>query len=178
MEAVKMNHLVKEGVSVRNAGIVLLNSYIPMLLERLKLIEDRQFVSIKDQKKAVKYLQYVVTGLPNTDEIYLPLNKLLCGLSVDDKVPDEIEISQTDKMLVDGLLNAVIGYWTAIGDCSIDGFRGNWLVRNGLLVEFEDKWELTVEKRVYDILILRSPFAYSVIKFPWMEKPLHVYWNF
>jgi hypothetical protein len=30
--------------------------------------------------------------------------------------------------------------------------RGNFLVRDGLLSEEQDKWELTVEKRAYDIL--------------------------
>ncbi|MCC9064722.1 contractile injection system tape measure protein [Flavobacterium piscisymbiosum] len=169
---------IKEGIPVRNAGIVLLNDYIIMLFERLKFVEDNRFSSIKNQKKAVQYLQYVVTGLTETDQIYLPLNKILCGLSLTDNVPDTIEISPEDRSLIEGLINAAISYWSEIGDSSIDGFRGNWLVRDGILTEFDKKWELRVDKRAYDMLISRSPFAFSIIKYPWMNKPLHVNWPY
>ncbi len=93
-------------------------------------------------------------------------------------IREGITLSANERILVDGLIKAAIGYWPAIGNCSIDGFRGNWLVRDGLLTEFEDKWELTVEKRSYDILIHKSPFSFSIIKYPWMAKPLHVTWPY
>jgi hypothetical protein len=32
-----------------------------------------------------------------------------------------------------------------------------WLVRDGILQEFEAHWELTVDKRAYDILINQAP---------------------
>ena len=169
---------IKEGIPVRNAGIVILNNYIPMLFERLHFLEDRNFTNVENQKKAVQYLQYVVTGLTETEEAYLPLNKVLCGLSVTDSIPDTIEISETDKTIMQELLKAVISHWPEIGSTSIDGLRGNWLVRDGILVELTDKWELTVEKRAYDILINRSPFSFSIIKYPWMSKPLHVNWPY
>jgi hypothetical protein len=169
---------IKEGIAVRNAGIVILNNYIVMLFERLNLVKDSHFVSVEAQKKAVQYLQFVVTGLTETEEIYLPLNKVLCGLPFTDNVPDTIEISEQEKRLIDGLLNAAISYWNAIGNSSIDGFRGNWLVRDGILTDLEERWELTVDKRAYDILLNKSPFAFSIIKYHWMSKPLHVIWPY
>ncbi|WP_264563992.1 contractile injection system tape measure protein [Flavobacterium sp. N3904] len=169
---------IKEGIAVRNAGIVILNSYIVMLFERLKLVLNNQFSSTENQINAVHYLQYVITGLSKTEETFLPLNKVLCGLPLTHAVPDGIEISNDNKQLIDGLIKAAISYWSAIGDCSIDGFRGNWLVRDGILVELADKWELTVDKRAYDVLINKSPFAFSIIKYPWMDKPLHVIWPY
>lgn len=169
---------LKEGIAVRNAGIVILNSYIVMLFERLGLVKNNQFITPENQIDAVQYLQYVITGLSNTEETFLPLNKVLCGLPLTHAVPDEIEIPEETQSLIQGLIKAAISYWTAIGDCSIDGFRGNWLVRDGILVELADKWELTVDKRAYDILINKSPFAFSIIKHPWMEKPLHVIWPY
>jgi hypothetical protein len=169
---------IKESIAIRNAGIVILNSYIVMLLERLNLVSNNQFTSLENQINAVHYLQYVITGLCKTEEIYLPLNKVLCGVSLSQAVPDEIEISEENRLLIEGLIKASISYWNVIGECSVDGFRGNWLVRDGLLLELEDKWELTVEKRAYDILISKSPFAFSIIKYPWMNKPLHVIWPY
>lgn len=169
---------LNQGIPVKNAGITILNSYIVMLFERLELVVDNQFTSTENLINSVHYLQYVITGLSNTEEAYLPLNKVLCDLPIAYTVPDRIEISEESKQLIDGLIKAAISFWSAIGDCSVDGFRGNWLVRDGILVELADKWELTVDKRAYDILINKSPFEFSIIKYPWMEKPLHVIWPY
>jgi len=168
----------KNGIAVRNAGIVLLNSFIVMLFERLSLVKDNNFTSIENQKNAVLYLQYVVTGVSETEDSYLALNKILCGLSVTDSVHAIIEISQENEILIVGLIKAAVSYWSAIGHSSVEGFRGNWLIRDGMLTELEDKWELTVDKRAYDLLINKSPFAFSIIKYPWMHKPLHVIWPY
>lgn len=170
--------VLNDGIAVRNAGIVILNSYIVILFERLGLIQERKFISLEKQVDSVLFLQYVITGLNSTEEIYLPLNKVLCGLPLDHDVPREIEIKEENRQLINGLINAAISHWPAIGNCPVDGFRGNWLVRDGILKEFEDRWELIVDKRAYDILIHKSPFAFSIIKNSWMEKPLHVIWPY
>ncbi|KIH83140.1 hypothetical protein UCMB321_3090 [Pseudomonas batumici] len=60
---------------------------------------------------------------------------------------------------------------------SIDGFRGNWLVRDGLLANANDRWEMTVKPRPYDVLLAHSPFSFSVIRHSWMDKPLFVTWK-
>lgn len=167
-----------ETITIRNAGLVLLNNFIEMLFEHLHLSSNKQFTSTENQNKAVQYLQYLATGLTQTEEAYLPLNKVLCGLPVTQTVPNDITISVEEENLIHGLIQAVIEHWPFIGSSSVDGFRGNWLVRDGLLREMEDRWELTVDKKGYDILINRYPFSFSIIKYPWMEKPLHVTWPY
>ncbi|MCY1662590.1 contractile injection system tape measure protein [Chryseobacterium sp. SL1] len=169
---------LKETISIKNAGIVLINSYIPMLFDRLGLMKNQAFSSEENQLKAVHYLQYLAKGLSYTEEFYLPLHKLLCGIPMNKSVSKVIDISPVEQGLMNGLLNAVINYWPSIGSTSVDGFRGNWLVRDGLLTEQEERWELQIEKRAYDILINKSPFAFSIIKYRWMDKPLHVNWPF
>ncbi|KAF2507510.1 hypothetical protein E0W72_11570 [Flavobacterium arcticum] len=169
---------IKEMIPIKNAGVVLLNSYIPMLFERLALTTNKKFIDNTKQEEAVHYIQYLATGLSKTEEQFLPLNKILCGLAINEPVPDGITILDNNKDIITGLLKAAIGYWPTIGETSINGFRGNWLVRDGLLYEQEEFWELTIEKRAYDILIHKSPFSFSIIKFPWMKKPLHVNWNY
>ena len=175
MDSPKTN---KGGIAVRNAGIVLLSTYIEMLFERLGIVKNKKFLNAAAQADAVHYLQYVVTGLCKTEEALLPLNKVLCGLPLSEPIHDEIIISDENKKLINGLVKAAISHWPAIGDTSINGFRGNWLVRDGLLVEHDDKWELTLEKRAYDVLIHKSPFSFSIIKYAWMDKPLHVTWPY
>ncbi|WP_316839298.1 contractile injection system tape measure protein [Pedobacter gandavensis] len=172
------NDLINEPIPVRNAGLVLLNSYISMLLTRLELVQDRSFCNTESQLAAVHYLQYVVTGQSNTEESFLPLNKLLCGVAISQPVPESIDISKAHQELIEGLIMAALSHWPSIGNSSVNGFRGNWLVRDGLLMEKEEHWELTVEKRAYDLLIQKSPFSFSVIKYPWMDKPLHVIWPY
>jgi hypothetical protein len=161
---------------VLNCGLVLLQSFIPTLFSRLRLVENHQFVTHCAQRRAVHFLQFLVTGCCETAEEHLVLNKLLCGLALHEPVDIGIEISAEEEEVCQSLLNAVIGYWDAIGDSSIEGLRGNWLVRKGSLSHAGDHWDLIVEKRVYDLLLARSPFSYSVIKFPWMEKAIYVTW--
>ncbi len=169
---------LKEGIAIKNAGLVLLSTYILMLFERLDIIRDNDFKNEDSRLDAVHYLQYLVTGFSSTEESFLPLNKILCGLPVTHPVKDGVQISEAHKELINGMINAATGYWSAIGTCSIDGFRGNWLVRDGVLTEEEDRWQLTVEKRSYDVLIHQSPFSFSIIKLPWMDKPLYVTWPY
>ncbi|AXG69255.1 hypothetical protein KORDIASMS9_01475 [Kordia sp. SMS9] len=170
--------LPKEGIAIPNAGLVLLNTYFLMLLERLDLIKDNVFISDEAQLNAIHYLQYIVTGLTETEESLLTLNKVLVGISPFTPVKSSVDMTESQKELIDGMIQAAINHWTAIGNTSVDGFRGNWLVREGILRETEERWELTVEKRAYDILMIKSPFSFSIIKLPWMEKPLHVTWPF
>lgn len=167
-----------EAIAIRNAGLVLLSNFIEPLFERLQLQSDNQFTSADNQSKAVRYLQFLATGLSNTEESFLNLNKVLCGLPVTHSIPNDITISDDEKKLIYSLINAVISNWYSIKNSSVESFRDNWLIRNGLLQELEDRWELTVDKRVYDILINRCPFSFSIIKYPWMEKPLHVIWPY
>jgi len=171
-----MMEQIKDQIYVQNAGLVLINRYIPMLFERLGLIDENKKFSNDGQLNAVQYLQFVATGLMQTPEPTLTLNKILCGIPLNEPIKDEIILANQEIELIEQLLTAMIGYWSAIGSSSIDGFRGNWLIRDGLLIEHADKWELTIEKRAYDLLIHQSPFTFSIIKYPWMKKPLYVQW--
>lgn len=172
------NHLtsIKKDIPVHNAGFVLVSGFIDILFQRLKLTEKQKFTSLENQIKAVHSLQYLITGLAGTDQNYLFLNKVLCGFSINEIIPDEIEIPEENKALINGLLYAAIGHWSEIGNSSIDGFRANWLIRDGSLLELEDRWELTVQRKAYDVLLSKSSFYFSIVRYPWMSKPLHVNW--
>ncbi|MCH9660699.1 MAG: hypothetical protein K0U54_07285 [Bacteroidetes bacterium] len=167
------------GIGLTNAGLVLICNYIPILFDRLGILENGNFKTKESQLNAVHYLQYAATGMSETDESFLMLNKVLCGFKITDPVHVSAVISESQKTTIDGMIRTIISeHWNAIGDSSVDGFRGNWFVRKGLLSELDDKWELTVKKRAYDLLINKSPFSFSIIKFLWMKKPLHVNWPY
>lgn len=162
---------------VENAGIVILNSFIPALFTRLDLTVGKQFKDNESREKAALYLQYLVTGQQINDDYLLPLNKVLCGLAMNEPIKESIEVTSTEKELMEGLLKATVNYWPSIGQ-TVNGFRGNWLVRDGFIIENEERWELVVERRAYDVLLNRSPFTFSIVKFPWMNKPLYVNWQY
>jgi len=172
--------MIKEkGIPVNNAGLVLLNGYIKMLFERLALLSaNAAFLTPDALFNAIQYLQFLATGTNDTGKDVLALNKVICGVSLLMPVKHDLVFSDRNKELIDGLIKAAISHWPQIGQSSVDSFRGNWLLRDGILVEYADKWELTVEKKAYDILIAQSPFSFSVIKYPWMDKPIHVNWPF
>ncbi|MBU1621441.1 MAG: hypothetical protein KJ556_04150 [Gammaproteobacteria bacterium] len=161
---------------INNAGLVILQGFITMLFSRLGLVENEQFVTPVAQRRAVHYLQFLATGCSETAEQHLVLNKLLCGLALHEPVEIGIDISAYEADLCHGLLNSVIGHWEAIGSSSVDGCRGDWLVREGSLTDAKDHWDLVVDRRAYDVLLARAPFSYSVIKLPWMEKAIYVTW--
>ncbi len=167
-----------EGISVPNAGLVILNNYFSMLFERLELVKNDAFISDNAQLDSIHYLQYIASGVSQTEESLLTLNAILVGLSPTIPLKSSIDISEDQKQLIDGMIQSAMNYWKAIGHSSIDGFRGNWLIREGILHETEKHWQLIVEKRPYDILLVQSPFSFSTIKLPWMEKPLQVIWSF
>lgn len=164
-------------IMVSNAGIVILQSFITTYFERLGIVKNNQFVNPQAQLDAVHYLQHLVTGFSETEEQHLLFNKLLCGLAIDQPIASGIYISDDEKATAEGLIDAMIDYWSAIGGCSIDGFRGNWLIREGHLSEQDDRWSLVVDKKPYDLLMQRAPFSYVIVKLPWMAKPVYVDWQ-
>lgn len=163
-------------IRINNAGLAILQGFFMPYLMRLELVEQRQFVSEQARLQAVHCLQFLVSGQSQTPEQYLTFNKLLCGLPLHEPVEAGFEMTASQVQLGESLLRSVIGNWSAIGTSSISGFRGNWLVRDGALIDAGDHWDLIVERRAYDILLARSPMTYSVIKLPWMEKPIYVTW--
>jgi hypothetical protein len=167
-----------KSTAITNSGLVLLNGYIQTYLDRLGLLEGSNFKGKMQQNECVHYLQFLATGRSQASESHLNFNKLLCGLEIERPIANDLRISDANQNLSEGMLAAAINHWSAIGQSSIDGFRGNWLIRNGLLVETEDRWELKVEKVSYDILLNQSPFSFEIIKFPWMKKPIYVQWPY
>jgi hypothetical protein len=169
---------INEDVFINNAGLVLLYGYYFQLFERLGFTENHTFKNEEFRLQAVHFLQYLATGMEQTEASYLVFNKVLCGIPVRTSVPEGITISEEQKELIEGLIMAAISHWPGIENCSIDGFRGSWLMREGIIYETPDDFVLTVERRSYDLLMNKAPFSYSLIKLPWMLKPLRVNWPY
>ena len=135
---------IKEGLFIKNAGLVLISSFFPMLFQTLQLSTENKFSSSKKQHSAVLYLQYLATRISNTEEKNLPLNNILCGLDPATPHASELKITEADNKLISEMIEAIISHWTAIGNASVDSFHTTWLMREGILKEETDKWTLHV----------------------------------
>lgn len=176
-----MEYADTEGVYVENAGLVLLWPFLGRLFERLELVraEDGGDTLFRDRAalhRAVGLLQHVATGETEPAEYQLPLAKVLCGMDPAEVFAfgDPVTAAEAEECAL--LLAAVIANAPVLGEMSVDGFRGSFLIRKGLLGARDGTWLLRVERMTHDILIERLPWQLSWIKLPWLEAPICVEW--
>lgn len=164
---------------VMDSGLVLLAPYLPALFERTGCIEKGAFANEEAKRKALAVLKYAAFGKYAEPPKDAAVMNLLCDLPVTPVLyADELpKVSDSEKELIDSLLNAVIANWKAVGHMSPDGLRGTYFVRNGTLETAGAADMLTVETKTFDILLDKLPWGYSMIKHPWMKKVLNVKWR-
>lgn len=163
-------------IYVQNSGLVLLWPFWERMLEGLGFIENRAFISEAAQHQAVYVLQTVATGQMESPEFLLPLNKILCGIPADSPLLPPEPFSESELASCDQLLEAVIAQVEILHNTSVNGFRGSFLVREGVLKPSADRWQLHVKSEAYDVILARIPWPYNFVKLPWMEHMIHVTW--
>jgi hypothetical protein len=166
-----------EAIYVENAGLVLAAVYVPRLFAMLNLTDSEKFKDADAAERGVHLLQYLATGLSASPEYELALNKLLCGVALDTPVASAIEITADERLAIDGLLDAMIQHWTAIGKTSVAGLRESFLQREGRLTHDDNGWRLHVQSRAFDMLVDRIPWGFATVKFAWMDEVIHVEWR-
>jgi len=164
-------------IRVDNAGLVLLGPYLKMLLERLELASDGQFVSAEAAERAVHVLEVLVDGAGQTLDPGLALNKLICGIDPLQPIGREFVASAEELALIESLLESVIEQWGKLGSTSVAGLREAFLQRTGRIAREDDGWRLTVEDRAIDVLVDGLPWGFKILKLPWMEGVLYVDWR-
>lgn len=164
-------------IYINNAGLVLIAPFLPSLLERAGYIGDKAFVDRAMAEKAVLLLQDVVYPTAEAHaEFELPLNKILCGLSVTHPVNFQDHTDQDARAEADDLVSAVLEQTTAFRNISPEGFRNAFLRREGVLTDHGNHLLLKVSRETFDIVLEKVPWQYHVVRFPWMTLPLVVEW--
>ncbi len=164
-------------VFIENAGMIILGPYIPMLFQRMGLVENKAFKDEASKQKGMYVLQYAVTGKTDPEEHSLFLNKIICNVDFQTPLLPVMELTSEEKELIDGLLQALIGHWKALGKTSVEGFKVSFLSRPGSIVEEEKKFTLVVEEKSYDMLLDHIPWSIGQIKLSWMEKLIDITWR-
>lgn len=176
-----------EPLTVANAGLVLLQPYLPHLFQRLGLSTPAGFKDADTARRAALLLQALVLDTPEDGDAVplrqsavesdLSLNKLLCGLPLQEPLPREWTLTTEERQVMQGLLTAVVQHWRVLGGTRANGLRQTFLRRTGRLVREAEGWRLNVDPGPFDMLIDHLPWGYSVLKFGWMEGVLHVDWR-
>lgn len=162
---------------VRNAGIVLVAPYLPLLWAMLDLVGEKDFLDCTTAKRAAHLLNVLVFGEAKPVEPVSALDRLLCGLPLATQDNGPFEISATERDGIDSLLRAMIANWHAIGQTSTAGLRETFLQREGTLTQGEGCWNLQVQTSPFDMLLDQLPWSFAICRFPWMSETLHVAWR-
>lgn len=164
-----------EAYYIDNAGLVLLHPFLPRLMEGTGIAAGGELLS---PERAMVLLHYLATGRKIAPEYELILPKLLCNWPLDMPTAADVGLTAQEIEEANALLEAVIGHWGALGNTSVDGLRGNFLLRPGKLSLLnEEEWKLEVENRTYDILLDQLPWGIGLVKLPWMEIMLQTEWR-
>ena len=172
--------LKDHGVSIDNAGLVIIAVYLPMLFNRLGYLSDdrRDFKSKECQVKAIFVSQCFVTDEKEIPESELFLNKVLTGYdNSPEPLPRSCDLTENELEIMEQLKKAVLMNWDKMRHTSWEGFQKTFIQRKGMLKMEEDNWMLTVEEKPFDILLDSLPWNFKLVKAPWMEKMLRVNWR-
>ncbi len=164
---------------VQNAGLVLLNQFLPAQFRQTDLLAGDDFRDEEARCQAIHLLQFLATGETEAYEYDLLLNKLLCAHPLGRPVPRWVPLTDADLGQADELLRAAIGHWRVLRNTSVAGLRETFLRRPGKLAPAEGGgWRLQVERRTVDILLDRLPmgWGYSVVSLPWRPDLIFVEW--
>ena len=166
-----------EGLFIVNAGTVLLHPFLNHLFKKLRVIEEKEFISNEAHQKALYLLHYLATGRMVPEEHELTIAKVLCAYGFDEAVSKDIELNNTEISEADDLIEAVVSQWTILKNTSPDGLREGFLQRKGKLYSKNNNLYLHVEASSIDMLLDYIPWNIGMIKLPWMKEMLRVEWR-
>lgn len=162
--------------AVRHAGIILLSPFLKSFFTNLQLLNGKEWKNKKSQYKAVHLLKFLTTGEQKTFEYNLTLEKIMCGLNIEEPIPLEILLEEHETNEAIQLLESVIEHWKAIKNTSVNGLRESFLKRDGILTQKENGWLLQVERKTLDVLVDSIPWGSSAVTFSWNEYLIFVEW--
>jgi len=167
---------IKQRYVVHHAGVILLTPFFRQFFDNCGLLEGPEWNSKDSQYQAVHLLKYLASGLNKTAEYSLVLEKLICGLAIEEPIPLVVDLQMQQMDQAQELLASVIEHWQALKNTSINGLREAFLKRDGLITRKNDGWLLQVERKTLDVLLDSTPWGYSMITLPWNGYLIHVEW--
>ncbi|SEL45789.1 hypothetical protein SAMN04488505_102314 [Chitinophaga rupis] len=169
-------HAEEEQYTVRHAGVILLAAFLRPFFTTLELWDGKEWKSKDACYRAVHLLKYLCTGQQQAPEYSLVMEKICCGLPLDEPVPLDLELTEKEIAESTLLLESIIGHWKMLKNTSVNGLRETFLKRDGILSRQEKNWRLQVEQKTLDVLLDSIPWGFSTISLPWNGYLIFVEW--
>lgn len=169
-----------EVIPIGNAGLCLLAPWFIQLFSMLGYLDEerKKFRNTASKVRAVFLLQYLVCGEERDwCEAELIFNRLLTALPGYVPLPRRLALTDGERQTADGMAAGVKANWSKMDGTSLQGFRGSFLARKGLLEHEKERWLLTVEEKAYDVLLESIPWSFRQIRLPWLKKYMQVRWH-
>ncbi|HEY5723754.1 MAG TPA: contractile injection system tape measure protein [Allosphingosinicella sp.] len=168
-------------IPIANAGLVLVNPFLPQFFKRLDLLVGGdagafEWRSPAAQGRAVHLLQWLVEGRCDRPAPMLALNRLLCGQQPGDPDMGQIEPTVDELAICRSLLDAVIADWPMMKGSSVAALQESFFQRQGKLGRQESAWLVQVERKILDVLVDHVPWSFATIYHRWMSEPVRVNW--
>lgn len=167
---------ITDELFINNAGLVILAPFLNRFFANLNLLDRRRFANVAAAHRAVGLLQFLVDGQEIPAEHQCGLNKILCGLDAETVLEFGKPITVEEAEACQTLLEAVVANAPILGEMSISGFRGSFLIRKGIVRAGTGAWRLNVERETFDVVLERFPWNWSIVKLPWMKWAVGVEW--
>jgi hypothetical protein len=166
------------GYPACDAGLVLLHPFLPRLFNAVG-IAPANAAELPEAvlPRAAALLHWLVSGREEIYEFELTTIKVLLGLAPDQMLLAGAGLlSEADRVEADALLAAAIAHWGALGKTGVAALRMSFLQRRGLLRNIGSSWQLQVEPESFDLLLGKLPWGISIVRLPWMTRPIFTDW--
>lgn len=163
-------------IRILNGGLIIIWPFLTQFFERLDLVKNGMFIDSAKKNRAIYLLQYLVYNQIDYPEYQLVLNKILVGMPMQDYVKPIENLSLDETDMANSLMNGLIANWEKVKNSSTEGIQETFFQREGILIFNQDYNKLIIPKKGVDVLVESIPWNLSLIKLPWMEKPLNVEW--
>jgi Contractile injection system tape measure protein len=165
-----------EKLLVKHAGIILLAPFLKPFFTKLQLLDAGQWVSSEAQVKGIYLLKYLADGEQQHPEYQLVLEKLLCGMPLNQPLEAAPVFLPSETAEADELLQSVLEHWKQLKNTSANGLRESFFKRDGIITAKENNWLLQVERKTVDVLLDSIPWGFSTISLPWNEYIIFTEW--
>lgn len=170
----KVEQILPDYLYVNNAGLVLLNPFLPALFKHLELISESG--KLVDPELAACVLHYAATGREGDFEFEMIFEKYLCGLHPSETLNRAITLTELQKEEVNKVLSSALTYWEVMKNKPIALLQNEFLMRPGKLITEKTNHRLVIERKTFDLLLDKLPWSYSMIKFSWKKELIFVEW--
>ena len=173
----RFNIKQEDRIYVPNAGLILLWPFLTRIFANLKYIQDGLFINDEKRLRAIFLTQYLVGFTEDNPEYTLMLNKLLCGLDINEPILEVIILTDEEKMEAENLIKSVLVLWKEMSNTSVTNFQRTFIQREGVIFQKNGDWNIMVNHSAFDIILLKLPWGLSIIKYPWNNYLIFVEWK-